>query len=748
MPFTPRQRSWLFLLSLCYLLLGITYALATPPLEASDEYKHYPYVHFVQTKGRLPVLDPAEPGLWLQEAAQPPLYYVLMAALTIWIDTSDLPQVHHKNPQAFIGNPNQIGNKNLIIHDPEREAFPWQGTVLAVYLIRLVSVVLGIGTVIITAELGRCLFTPQVGLLAAGATAFNPMFLFVNAAVNNDSLAILLGHWGLYLLVRIWQDAPPPRNWRRFAGLGLALGLGLLTKLSLGGLWALSGLTLAWLAWQHKEWRFLFISGGIALATALLLSGWWFMRNWQLYGDPTGLNVFIAVQGTRNTPITWQGWVEEFGTFYRSYWGLFGGVNVAAPQIFYVLCNLAAMVGVAGWLTLWPKRHAARRGTWLLAAWAGILFFLLIRWNLISPAFQGRLIFPALGGLNVLWAAGVLAVLPRGWQTRLAGALVGALLVAAIMLPWLVIRPAYALPQPLTAVPPAAQFGPITFSAAGDAIQLVGAVVAPGQTVTPGGGPVEVTLYWQVTTPVAKDYVSSIHLLGRGYTSVGQINRYPASGLIPTSRWRPGQIYRDVYHVYVGKTAVAPSRLRLLVSIFDLESDQPLPAFGPNGTPIEFLLLAETARLAAGPAHTPEPETRLNVPFAGGITLVGYDMIPQPTPPGAIGRLTLYWQASGAEGQAYVPLLQDYTVFVHLLDAAGNQIVNADAPPVNGDYPTSMWQAGDVADDLHLLPLPPDLPTGEYHIAVGLYDPVTGARLGRLDEAGDFVEFPIMVARE
>jgi 4-amino-4-deoxy-L-arabinose transferase-like glycosyltransferase len=68
-------------------------------------------------------------------------------------------------------------------------------------------------------------------------TAFNPMFLFISAAVNNDSLAILLSHLALLLLLIIWQDKPnPTKKWWLYLGLGLILGLGILTKLSVAGL--------------------------------------------------------------------------------------------------------------------------------------------------------------------------------------------------------------------------------------------------------------------------------------------------------------------------------------------------------------------------------------------------------------------------------------------------------------------------------------------------------------------------------
>jgi hypothetical protein len=733
MGFTKTQHLGLVLIVVGYITLGVTYALATPPLEASDEYKHYPFVQYVQTQRVLPVLNPDDPGLWLQEAAQPPLYYLLMAALTTAVDTSDLPELHHKNPHAFIGNPGQVTNKNLIIHDPAREAFPWQGAVLAVYLIRFASIGLGVGTVLLTARLGSTLFSSRVGLLAAALTAFNPMFLFVSAAVNNDSLAILLGHLGLYLLVRLWQDVPDPRAcWQRYAALGAVLGLGILTKLSLGGLLGLTGLALTWLAWRRREWRLLFGGGATVVAVALAISGWWGARNLRVYGDLTGLDAFIAVQGTRDTPITWGDWVGEFGTFYRSYWGLFGGVNVAAPESFYFVYNLAALAGAAGaGLWLWRKRPRKQTcpelyrkdGTWLLAAWAAVLFLLVLRWNIISPAFQGRLIFPALGALDVVWAVGLLAWTGDDRRPSLALVVCGWMLGTAIVLPWAVIRPAYAYPEPLTAVPEAARAGSIIFSGTqGGEIQLVGVEMQDGQSVTAAGRPVEVVLYWQAIQPAKRDYVSTVHLLGREYTSVGQVNRYPAWGMIPTSQWQAEQIWRDVYHIFVNKDAAAPTRLRVSVGMYDTEAGHPLPAKGPDGTPLGMVLVGE-ARLAT--AHPPplEPPAILEMYWADGIALAGYSLEPRTL------NLTLYWRATDTPSQ-------DYTVFVHLLDESGLLRGQGDGPPVGGDYPTSFWEPGEVIIDMHHVDVDADAPPGSYRLAVGLYRLGDGTRLAVWDAAG------------
>ena len=71
-------------------------------------------------------------------------------------------------------------------------------------------------------------------------------------------------------------------------------------------------------------------------------------------------------------------------------------------------------------------------------------------------------------------------------------------------------------------------------------------------------------------------------------------------------------------------------------------------------------------------------------------------------------------------------------MFVHLLDAAGNIVAQDDGL----GYPPHTWQPGDRFIQLARLPLPPDLPSGEYTLQFGLYDRATGARWPVLNAEG------------
>ena len=119
---------------------------------------------------------------------------------------------------------------------------------------------------------------------------------------------------------------------------------------------------------------------------------------------------------------------------------------------------------------------------------------------------------------------------------------------------------------------------------------------------------------------------------------------------------------------------------------------------------------------------------RLDVDFADGIRLVGYDVETESPQPGGIVYLTLYWQAQE-------PVAQKYKVFTHLLGEVYN-IDNdnflwgqQDNEPVNNSRPTTTWRSGEIIVDSYAIPIAAQAPPGNYQIEIGLYDPATGARL-------------------
>ena len=78
----------------------------------------------------------------------------------------------------------------------------------------------------------------------------------------------------------------------------------------------------------------------------------------------------------------------------------------------------------------------------------------------------------------------------------------------------------------------------------------------------------------------------------------------------------------------------------------------------------------------------------------------------------------------------------DYTVFAHLDNAAGVTVAAYDLPLTDGYYPSGLWEAGERVAHFHRLPMLAALPEGVYTLRIGLYEPVSGARLPVVDAAG------------
>lgn len=129
--------------------------------------------------------------------------------------------------------------------------------------------------------------------------------------------------------------------------------------------------------------------------------------------------------------------------------------------------------------------------------------------------------------------------------------------------------------------------------------------------------------------------------------------------------------------------------------------------------------------------YRPAPLQReLAADFSGHLRLLGYRLEADGQPikdtirPGRNLCVDLLWQA-----QQSLAKEEDYTVFVHLLDARGERWAQHDGRPLDGLYPTYRWAKGEMVRDRHCLPLPSNLPEGRYIIQVGLYTLATGKRL-------------------
>ncbi len=704
-----------------YALLAVTYSIVTPIFEASDELWHYPMVKTLADSGlRLPIQNPADQQTWRQEGSQPPLYYFMAAILTSGIDTSDMDRVRRINPHADIGIIRPDGNANMIVHpltgDSER-----RGTVLAVHIARLLSVALGLGTVLITYLLARELFPdqPYIWLGAAALNAFLPMFLFIAGSVNNDNLSNLLGNWLTLLIVRLLKhrNQPPIRT---YMWLGIITGAGLLAKLNIGFLIPIIALSLLILSLRLRSIRPILIGGLISGALTIAIAGWWYLRNYQLYGDPTGLNVFLDIVGRRAIPANAaQLWAERH-SFTQAYWGFFGGVNVPLPDAIYVLFNFIGLIGLVGtgaFILYTLIRHRWTLHQWLPPAvtliWIIVTFVSYLRWTAETPASQGRLIFGALSSLSIWLAVGLTWWLPRITHVPVLTLICATFAIVATAAPFNTIAPAYGLPDTsvLTCESESRTFAEETSIAEPRAVR--GLELLCGTLITEQVRPeeyVHLRLDWRVDEPVTRDWSLFVHLVTPDGVIISQRDIYPGTGSLATTDLPADYTWHDTVSVWVPPAAYAPMTLDVVIGWYHLSTGERMTLIGAGdetlrvGT-VELLPRASTDNI-------PNP---ININFANLAELIGYEISDLTPSAGNSLDVTLYWRRIN-------PIPDDYVVFVHIIDPATLTIYGgSDAQPAAWTIPTSTWGDSAIITDTHTFTVNASTPPGIYELEIGMY---------------------------
>jgi len=300
---------------------------------------------------------------------------------------------------------------------------------------------------------------------------------------------------------------------------------------------------------------------------------------------------------------------------------------------------------------------------------------------------------------------------------RAAGGLSGVLLVLLVLRVWSppFYTMVFARRSPLNAVIGAQHTSNVRF---GDSIELIGYDLS-STSVRPGGQ-LKVTLYWRALKPLTVNYRSLAMIARVGDQGLlAQDDRVHPGG-IPTSSWRTDHYIIDEHTITIPKNA--PEMVyQVQVALYDPNTLAHLPVDGLSGSAAGQAILQQIHVLGPAPNRADFRDAGSPV-FGGKITLLGYQVNGQQFKPGQDLRVTLLWQANG-------PIGKNYTVFVHLIDARQNQGAGQDNPPHNGQYPTSDWLPGEQIEDTYTVHLPPKLAAGDYHLAIGLYDPKTMDRL-------------------
>ncbi|MGQ9676445.1 MAG: hypothetical protein ACUVX1_12355 [Chloroflexota bacterium] len=243
------------------------------------------------------------------------------------------------------------------------------------------------------------------------------------------------------------------------------------------------------------------------------------------------------------------------------------------------------------------------------------------------------------------------------------------------------------------------------------------------------GEALPVTLVWtigQTRETSQQGYSFFTHLVDARTVSWGGVD---ALGYDPRE-WQAGDVVITWHQVPV--RADAPGgQYWVLLGMYDREGVRRLAIRDEGGGPVDSLRLGPIKVVPRGGLPRiadAAMQSRQEVWLEDKVELLGYDLSSSEVRPGDVLRVTLHWR--GGEPK------EDYTVFVHLMNEAGQLVAQVDSQPGNGAYPTSIWDKDEYVRDEHFLSTPRDLPEGDYTLVVGMYLPQNGQRIQVLDRAG------------
>lgn len=370
-----------------YLAITVTYALSVAVGSSADEPAHLNYARIIADHAALP-------GATVTERQQPPLYYLLAAALL------------------------RIG--------------------AAPVALRFLSIALGAAAIACAGLTVRRL-APRRPWLAAGtatALALLPGFQFVSASITDDSVATAAGALLLLVTTHVAMAAAPTR--RLLLAVGGSIAVALLAKeTDLPLVIVLAGVVV----WR---WRRLSFAQLMAIAVPVaVIAGWWYARNLVAFHRPLPPLTPIGVPPNK---LRTAGQLRTF--FTQSLHGLFSperyqgspltlppagrGLLAVAAVVFGCLLLAGVVLAARSW-AVWDLSRRVAAAAYALAI-AGALAFSIGNALLVVFQPQGRYLLVAAAGplLAVVWALGRVAGRPVN-ITALSSACAAAAITLSLM---------------------------------------------------------------------------------------------------------------------------------------------------------------------------------------------------------------------------------------------------------------------------------------------------------------------------
>ncbi len=243
------------------------------------------------------------------------------------------------------------------------------------------------------------------------------------------------------------------------------------------------------------------------------------------------------------------------------------------------------------------------------------------------------------------------------------------------------------------------------------------------------GEPLHLVLYWRVLRRERGDidYSFFLHLVDlRGYLWA------QADSLgYPPSSWQEGDLVAEWFTLPIPPD-MPPREYRLQVGLYDRASGERVKMAGEpylDALSSEPFIVAQATSVPLEALEIPQPR-RSNLDHR--LTFLGWGISRRRAGPGERIHVSLWWQAQGQPER-------DYALSLFLADEEGNGVGELRRQPLDGDYPTSRWKAGEIVRDRFDYPIPPETAPGRYRLLVRVFDMETGEYLPLVGDSGESI---------
>lgn len=277
----------------------------------------------------------------------------------------------------------------------------------------------------------------------------------------------------------------------------------------------------------------------------------------------------------------------------------------------------------------------------------------------------------------------------------------------------------------------------------GDNMVLGGIAPATARTFSPGQT-AKLILYWRAESALRADYEVTVQLVDRDGKKIAQVDSEPEYGFAPTSLWLRGRWIVDTHEIKIPQDA-APGNVDVRVGVTSAPLKF-LPARVNEELQQDDVVTVGTVRIAPLAPREP-PTVHLNLAVGDAIQLRGVsgellnaqnartrvngaETLQVHATAAQTLALKLFWERTSA---AQIP--NDYTVFLHVLNDAGELVTQMDQQPVRGNFPSTQWAQNEIVTDEYEIDLS-QLAAGHYQIFAGMYDRANGERLPLQTRAG------------